>query len=130
VRRGSDGTHHIEESFAEQGRWLFTPVMANQHKGLPATRGPQQTAASTRWQESSRASSAQHHPHQQKRAGHLRVRSKCPARCLRAKSHWLKMPGPGQHQVHHPVRTVPTCRPAVLRRITEVAARPIGPGQG
>ena len=49
--------------------------MANQHKGRPATRGRNKTAASTRWQESSLRSSAQHLPHQQKRAGHLKYAS-------------------------------------------------------
>ena len=69
--------------------------MANQHQGRPATWGRNKTAASTRWQESSPGSSAQRHPHQQKRAGHLQIRLKRPARLLPPDAQPPKMPQPG-----------------------------------
>jgi len=69
--------------------------MANQHQGRPATWGRNKTAASTRWQESSPGSSAQRHPHQQKRAGHLQIRLRRQARSLPPDAQPPKTPQPG-----------------------------------
>jgi len=84
----------VPEGIAEKGKRLVMAVNTPPRQSVPAGRRPEQLHQ-REGGKGPPAGSAQHLPHQQKRAGHRQIRLKRPARLLPPDAQPPKMPQPG-----------------------------------